>query len=277
MGKSLFAHPAAQEVLAQARGVGWGNKVEELGEAELADTAVAQPAIFLVEWAGWAILQTLGREEEAVAGHSLGEFAALAAAGAIPWLEAFRLVVLRGKLMAEAAQERPGGMVAILGLAPEEVEALAERCGCFVANLNAPGQVVVAGNPASLKEIGATALTSGGKAVPLAVAGAFHSPFMRRAADRFAQALEDLELLPPQTPFVSSVSGELEKDPQRIRGLLAHQMAAPVRWIQAVETLASLGVEEAWEVGPGEVLSRLGRRITSRIRFRALAEVLPDG
>lgn len=273
MGKEVFASPLGQEVLALARELGWEKPVPELSEEELSHTAVAQPAIFLVEWAAFWVLRPR-REPQAVAGHSLGEFAALAAAEALPWPEAFQLVRLRGELMEEAAKNHPGGMVAALGLPLAEVEAIAQEAGCFVANYNAPTQIILAGSPQSLAQAEACIRKQGGKAVRLNVAGAFHSPFMAEAARRLSQALEDVELRAPRCLFVSSSSGCAESNPERIRTILREQMVRPVRWWTAVETLAALGVEEAWEVGPGEVLTRLGPRITERIRFRNLKEAL---
>jgi [acyl-carrier-protein] S-malonyltransferase len=273
MGRDLFLRPEGAEVLEEARKLGWEKPVFELSAEELSRTSLAQPAIFLVEWVSFLVAKKL-RAPDAVLGHSLGEFAALAAAEALSWPEAFSLVLLRGKLMEEAAGKFPGGMLALLGLPPREAERIAQESGCFVANLNAPTQVVLAGKQENLKKAEEMAQKAGGKAVPLAVAGAFHSPFMAEAAQRLASALEELPFRPPKITFISSSTGSVERDPQRIRAILKDQMTAPVRWVEAVESMAELGVEEAWEVGPGQVLTRLGRRITERIRFRALSEVL---
>jgi [acyl-carrier-protein] S-malonyltransferase len=273
MGRDLFLRPEGAEVLEEARKLGWEKPVFELSAEELSHTSLAQPAIFLVEWVSFLVAKKL-RAPDAVLGHSLGEFAALAAAEALSWPEAFSLVLLRGKLMEEAAGKFPGGMLALLGLPPREAERIAQESGCFVANLNAPTQVVLAGKQENLKKAEEMAQKAGGKAVPLPVAGAFHSPFMAEAAQRLASALEELPFRPPKITFISSSTGSVERDPQRIRAILKDQMTAPVRWVEAVERMAELGVEEAWEVGPGQVLTRLGRRITERIRFRALSEVL---
>ncbi len=273
MGGELFFRPEGKEVLAEAAGLGWKKFVPDLTQEELAHTAVAQPAIFLVEWAGFLVAKGR-RAPEAVAGHSLGEFAALAAAEVLAWPEAFRLVILRGKLMEEASREQPGGMTAVLGLPLEAVEAIARESRCFVANVNAPGQVVLAGELSALAQAEALAPEKGGKAVRLAVAGAFHSPHMAAAARKFEEALENLIFRTPKIAFVSSSTGKTEENPEWIKDILRKQMTAPVRWAQAVETLAELGVEEAWEIGPGQVLTRLGKRISPRVRFRALAEVL---
>ena len=273
MGRELFLRPEGAEVWEEARKLGWEKPVFELSAEELSRTSLAQPAIFLVEWVSFLAAKKL-RAPDVVAGHSLGEFAALAAAEVLSWPEAFSLVLLRGKLMEEAAEKFPGGMLALLGLSQGAAKRIAEDSGCFVANLNAPTQVVLAGKRENLKKAEELAQRAGGKVVPLPVAGAFHSPFMAEAAQRLASALEELPFRPPKIAFISSSTGDVERDPQRIKEILKAQMTSPVRWVAAVEKIAELGVEEAWEVGPGQVLTRLGRRITDRIRFRALSEVL---
>lgn len=273
MGQDLFSLPQGEEVLAEAEKLGWGKCVPDLTAAELSHTAVAQPAIFLVEWAAFLVAKNR-KDPEAVAGHSLGEFAALAAAEVLSWPQAFQLVLLRGKLMEEEACKQPGGMTAVLGLPTEVVEGLAWETRCFVANVNAPGQVVLAGELGALAQAEKLAQGKGGKVVRLAVSGAFHSPLMAQAAQRFAEALEEIVFRAPKIPFVSSATGDVERSPQRIKDILRAQMTSPVRWAQTVETLALLGVEEAWEIGPGQVLTRLGRRITTRVRFRSWSEVL---
>ncbi|KUK26797.1 MAG: Malonyl CoA-acyl carrier protein transacylase [Acetothermia bacterium 64_32] len=243
---------------------------------QLSRTAVVQPAILLVEWLACEALSRLGREPTCVAGHSLGEFAALAAAGVIPWPVAFGLVALRGRLMERAAMTVSGGMTAILGLSEEQVAELASQAGCYVANLNAPGQVVISGEGPSLKKAAELAERLGGKAIPLKVAGPFHSPYMAEAEGELARAIEEVEFSRPRLTFISSVSGEKESAPEAIKVLLARQMTSPVLWTKTLRSLEGLGVKEAWEVGPGEVLSRLGKRSKLGIRFLALKEVMGD-
>lgn len=272
MGRSLFSRPEGQEVLAEAQRLGWEKPVPELSSEDLSRTSIAQPAIFLVEWAAFLVAKA-HTKPAVVAGHSLGEFAALAAAQVLPWPDAFRLVLLRGKLMEEAALKNPSGMIAVLGLPLPEVLIIAQESQCFVANINAPTQVVLAGPLPALSQAEKMVAEKGGKAVSLPVAGAFHSPLMAEAAQRFAAALAELKFQPPRIKFVSSTSGDLEENPERIKENLKKQMTAPVQWVKVGEKLGELGVEEAWEVGPGQVLTRLGRRITDRVRFRALTEV----
>jgi len=278
MGEGLLSEPWAREIVAIAERVASLplKKIILERPEELSRTAVVQPAILLVEWLACEALSRLGREPGCVAGHSLGEFAALAAAGVIPWPVAFRLVVLRGRLMERAARENPGGMTAILGLSEEQVAGLASQAGCYLANLNAPGQVVISGEGPSLRKAAELAERLGGRAIPLRVAGPFHSPYMAGAEEELAKAIEEVEFSRPRLAFVSSVSGKVESDPEAIKSLLARQMTSPVLWTGALGSLEGLGVREAWEVGPGEVLSRLGKRSNLGLRFLALKEVMGD-
>lgn len=276
MGRELLQARWAQETLAVAREI-TGLALEEIilsQPGELARTAVAQPAILLVEWLAWRALQQKGKEPAVVAGHSLGEFAALAAAGVFTWPEALRLVTARGQLMEEAAREHPGGMVAVLGLPREAVEAVARESGCFVANYNGPTQTVLAGREEELVRAESLAKEQGGKAVRLSVAGPFHSPYLEGAQGELARLLAEVTFHPPRCTFVSGVSGRPEGAPEKIAQLLARQMTSPVRWTEVLDSLVSLGVKEAWEVGPGEVLARLGKRGTPGIRYLALKEVM---
>lgn len=278
MGAEFLAAPWAREMVEEAEqlaGLPLGEIIRERPE-ELSRTAVVQPAILLVEWLAWEALRKAGRTPQAAAGHSLGEFAALAACGVIPWGAALELVALRGRLMEEAARAHPGGMLAVLKLPTGVVERLAKEAGCTVANYNSPSQVVLSGPREALERARRLAEAVGGKAIPLKVAGPFHSPAMAEAEAALAQALDGVRFSPPRCPFVSGVSGGPETDPDRIKELLARQMTSPVRWTTVIRALADLGVEQAWEVGPGEVLARLGRRSGVGIRFLTLKEVMGD-
>jgi len=278
MGERLLSEPWAREIVAAAeRAANLPLRKIILEEPEqLFRTAVVQPAILLIEWLACEALSRLGKEPTCVAGHSLGEFAALAAAEVITWPVALRLVTLRGKLMERAAVTTPGGMLAVLGIREPEVQELARQAGCYAANLNAPGQVVISGKEHALRKAAELARRMGGKAVPLKVAGPFHSPYMAEAEGELAQAIAKVEFRKPRLSFVSSVSGNREAAPERIKALLARQMTSPVLWTKALKSLEGLGVKEAWEVGPGEVLARLGNRSELGIRFLTLEEVMED-
>lgn len=242
--------------------------------AALLPTSVAQVAVFLDSLAKTEKLASIGIEPDIVAGHSLGEYAALVAAGALAADTALDLVLRRGRLMARTS----GGMLAVLKLDASVVDSLCARAGggVVVANLNAPGQTVVAGRLDDLDRFAMLAEQEGGRVVRLAVAGPFHSPLMSEAAAQLHPLLGAAPLIAPRIPIVSSVSGREEPDPTELRRLLQTQMTACVRWIDVTQTLLGVSVTEAIEVGPGEVLANLGRRMTDRIRFRTAKEVL-DG
>jgi malonyl CoA-acyl carrier protein transacylase len=218
-------------------------------------TRFAQPAIFCASVAGWRRLQREGVEAlVAVAGHSLGELAALVAAGALDPLDGLELVDLRGRLMAQAGG---GTMLALLGADEETAEALAHRHGVAVANLNAPGQVVLSGPEAALDGVADTARSHGIKALELGVAGAFHSPAMWPAVAPFAAALEQVAFAAPRVTVVSCATGEPMDDPRRD---LAAALTRPVRWTSTMRALADLGADDFVDAGPGRVLHKLVRR-----------------
>jgi len=254
MGERWLALPWAEELVARAEeeaGLPLRRYILEETSA-LSSTAIVQPALLLVEWVLYTALSRAGHAPEAAAGHSLGEFAALAACGALKWPEAIRLGALRGKLMEGAVRQR-GGMLAVIKLPPREVERIAGESGCWVANYNSPLQTVISCPEETIETARKLVQAAGGKAIPLNVAGPFHSPAMGQAEAVFKGHLDEIELQPPGCPFISSVSGDLEQDPHRIKELLARQMSSPVRWTKALESLARQGITEAWEVGPGEV------------------------
>jgi malonyl CoA-acyl carrier protein transacylase len=216
-------------------------------------TRFAQPAIFCASLAGW---DTLDLQPSAAAGHSLGELAALAAAGVLERDDALALVVLRGRLMAEADDR--GSMLALVGASEEEAAEIAGEAGVTVANDNAPGQVVLSGDRDALARAEEVARERGRRALPLDVAGAFHSPSMRPAVEPFRAALRDVELHEPRFPVVSCSTTEPFAD---VRAELAAALTSPVRWRETVLALREAGVGEFVDVGPGKVLSRLNKRI----------------
>jgi [acyl-carrier-protein] S-malonyltransferase len=218
-------------------------------------TRFAQPAIFCASVAGWRRLQPAVETPLAAAGHSLGELAALVAAGAIDADAALELVVLRGALMAKAAE---GTMLALLGASEERAEQLAAEHGVVVANVNAPGQLVLSGGRDALERLASAAQAEGLKALELGVAGAFHSPAMQPAVAPFAAALEQVAWREPLFPVLSCATAAPLTDPARE---LAAALTAPVRWTQTVRALVALGADDFVEPGPGRVLTKLLRRI----------------
>ena len=229
-------------------------------------TRFAQPAIFCASLAGW---DALGLEPAAAAGHSLGELAALAAAGVLSRDAALRLVVLRGELMADA--DDVGSMLALVGATQEDAEAVAAEAGVTVANDNAPGQVVLSGPREKLARAEELAKERGRRALPLDVAGAFHSPSMEPAVKPFRAALDETELHEPAFPVFSCASTKPFED---VRAELAAALTKPVRWRETVLALHEAGARRFVEVGPGKVLARLGKRIVPDSPVETPAEEL---
>ncbi|MGY4706563.1 ACP S-malonyltransferase [Candidatus Bipolaricaulota sp. J31] len=273
MGTEFLRYPWALEIFQEAERVLGYPPLDALRDPEkLGRTSYVQPLLLLVERLITAALEREARiVPDAVCGHSLGEYAALAAAGVIGWDEALRLVALRGRLMEEAAQRHPGAMAAIL--APTaEAERIAAEAGCFAVNYNAPEQVVVSGERSAVARALELARARGFRAVPLKVSGPFHTPLMREAEEALRGALEEVPFRKPRVTFVSGVSGRQESDPERIRALMEIQMTRPVRWTEVVRALEDLEIAEAVEVGPGQVLTRLGRRTSEAVNFRSWRE-----
>ena len=231
-------------------------------EAELVQTEVQQPALVATSLAVLAAVRARGIKPDFVVGHSVGEFAALASAGAIKVEEAIALVRERGLAMAEAAKNHPGSMAAILGLDDEVVERICRRIlNVWPANYNCPGQIVVSGEDPAVAEACEEAEREGARrAVKLRVSGAFHSPLVARAADRLRPALERVKFAEPASPFMSTVTARIE-EARRMGPLLVEQLTAPVRFTQAAQALLREGVQTFVEVGPGNVLSGLIKRI----------------
>jgi malonyl CoA-acyl carrier protein transacylase len=235
--------------------------IELVGEDPFAcveqSTRFAQPAIFCASLAGWTRVRDR-IDPIALAGHSLGELTALAAADVLDDHDALRLVVLRGLLMDVAGAASGGGtMLAVLGATPPQAAALAARHRVSLANDNAPGQVVLSGAPDALKRARADARGSGLRAVALDVTGAFHSPQMERAVIPFREALAEVQVSPPAIPVISCATAAAFADP---REELANALISPVRWRETMVALADAGATTFVDVGPGAVLARLAPR-----------------
>jgi [acyl-carrier-protein] S-malonyltransferase len=266
MGRDIVdAVPSARDVFGRASDAS-GLDLERLcfhaGADELVDTAVQQPALVATSLAVLAAIRERGIEPDYVVGHSVGEFSALAAADAMSIEDALELVRERGVAMAEAAAQHPGAMAAILGLDDEVVERLCRQIlGVWPANYNCPGQIVVSGEHAAVDECIERAQEQGARrAVKLKVSGAFHSPLVARAADRLRPAIDRVRFQEPAAPFMSTVTARLESA-HRVAPLLVDQLTAPVRFTQAASELMRDGVKTFVEVGPGNVLSGLVKRI----------------
>jgi [acyl-carrier-protein] S-malonyltransferase len=266
MGRDIAeAVPEAMEVFelgSVASGLDLKKLCFETPVEEMLTTELQQPALVTTSLAINAALRARGIVPHYVVGHSVGEITALAAAEAMPLHAAIRFVRERGLATAAAAKELPGSMAAILGLKDDVVEALCRKiAGVWPANYNCPGQIVVSGMNAAVDECCDEAEREGAKrAIRLRVSGAFHSPLVARAADRLRPTLERIDFKTPTTAFMSTVTARLE-DAHRYRTLLLEQLTTPVRFTQAARALVSHGVTVFVEVGPGNVLSGLLKRI----------------
>ena len=275
------AHPAARAVFEEvdaALGEPLSRLIAEGPIETLTLTANAQPALMATSMAAMRALEAEGVEVTAaafVAGHSLGEYSALAAAGAFEVGAAAKLLRLRGEAMQAATPEGVGAMAAVLGLGLEDVRAIAEEAAegqvCAAANDNDPGQVVVSGHRAAVERAAELARAKGAKrAVMLPVSAPFHCALMAPAAERMEAALAEAEIRAPKVPLVSNVRAEGVTDPDAIRRLLVEQVTGAVRWRESVLWMAAQGVTELVEIGAGRTLSGLARRIDRGLSARAV-------
>ncbi len=236
----------------------------------LKQTDITQPALYTHSLAALAVLEARGHLPAMTAGHSLGEYSALTAAGALSFEEGLDLVRLRGRLMAEAGDRQPGTMAAVLGMNDEVVESVcleASQDGEVVgaANYNAPGQVVISGSTAGVEVAVELARERGARRVILLpVSGAFHSPLMAYARDGLVDGLDALSIAKPQCPIYLNVSARSTRDPEEIRAGLLDQLLSPVLWAQSLKQMASDGASSFVEVGAGRVLGGLVRRALGR-------------
>jgi [acyl-carrier-protein] S-malonyltransferase len=271
MGREIAeAVPDAMDVFERASaaaGLDLMHLCFEASEEELVQTDVQQPALVATSLAVLAAIRKRGIKPDFVVGHSVGEFAALAASSMLKLEEAIGLVRERGLAMAEAAKRNPGSMAAILGLDDEVVERICRRiANVWPANYNCPGQIVVSGQDLAVDEACGLAEELGARrAVKLRVSGAFHSPLVARAADRLRPTLERVKFAEPASPFMSTVTARIETA-RRMRPLLVEQLTAPVRFTHAAQALVKEGVQTFVEVGPGTVLSGLVKRIDRNVK-----------
>ncbi len=236
-------------------------------EEELVKSHNTQPAIFTVSAAAFEAMKIKKPTTfDFAAGHSLGEWGALYAAGVISLEDALRVLKARGEYIQAACNANPGGMVAVLGLDGEPLEKIAMETGVTIANINSPGQIVLSGTVDQIEKAATACKEAGAKrALPLAVAGAFHSSLMQPAADKMAVFLADIELKTPQIPVLSNVTGAPHKDVHSIRANMVAQITGSVRWVECMQYLVEAGVREYVECGPGKVLAGLMKRIDREV------------
>jgi [acyl-carrier-protein] S-malonyltransferase len=267
MAEYLWEYPAAQGAFAEASDIlGWdiGELCRHGSMEELTRTDRTQLAVLTCSLAAWRVLAEAGVTFAAVAGHSLGEYSALVAAGNLSFADALHVVDARGRAMQVCADDRGGTMAAVIGLDTEAVEkACASVADVWVANYNSPGQIVISGSPEGVRAAGEAATAAGAKrVVPLAVAGAFHTPFMAGAAEALSQALSEVKFMAGSGTFFSTTEARAPEIGE-LQAVMARQLMSPVKFSQSVEALLQSDAPPAaaLEVGPGNVLSGLVKRI----------------
>ncbi|MBB6462978.1 ACP S-malonyltransferase [Flammeovirga kamogawensis] len=274
MGKDLYdSNEKAKELFEKANEI-LGFRITDVmfeGTAdELKQTNVTQPAVFL-----HSVITALCADEftpNVVAGHSLGEFSALVACGALNFEDALKLVAKRAAAMQKACELNPSTMAAILGLSDEDVEKVCDSVdGVVAANYNCPGQLVISGSKEGIEKACEVAKEAGAKrALPLPVGGAFHSPFMEPAKEELQKAIEETVLNTPKCPIYQNVDAKPQTDPETIKANLIAQLTAPVRWTQIVQAMIADGVTEFIECGPGKVLSGLVKKVDRKMPVSSL-------
>ena len=269
MGKELYETDArARQMMDKADdilGFSLTRIMFEGKEEDLRATNVTQPAVFLHSVCAALCAKDVS-PADMVAGHSLGEFSALVACGAVAFEDALKLVARRAELMQQCCESTPGAMAAVLRLSDAEVERICAGTEGLVvaANYNCDGQVVISGESAAVAKACAAMLEAGARrALPLPVGGAFHSPLMEPARLELARAIEGTEVSVPRCPIYQNVSAQAETDPARIKDNLLKQLTSPVRWTQSVRAMLADGATEFIEFGPGNVLQGLIKRITA--------------
>ncbi len=281
MGQALYeASEAAREVFSlaeEASGLPIQRLCFEGPLEELTQTVNLQPAMVAVDLAVWRALAAAGVQPAAVAGHSLGEYPALVAAGVLSEADCLKLVSLRGRLMDRDAKANPGAMAAVMGKSPQEVAELCQKAGGVVqpANYNAPAQTVITGKKDDVAAAGKLAKEAGAKVIPLKVSGAWHSPLMEKAGQEMAAALEDVTFAAPRCPHLPNTIGQPTQDPAQVKAELKRQLTSPVRWVQSVEAMLELGVEVFIEAGPKKVLAGLIKKTAPQARVLGVED--PSG
>ena len=243
---------------------------------ELTKSNVCQPAIFVTSYAAYLMLQKRKPTEFAcAAGLSLGEWGALCAAGVLDFDATLKVLEARGRFMQEACAATPSGMIAIVGATPDQLQALCEATGCTAANVNSAAQQVLSGSKDAIAAAAVKAKELGIKrAIPLATAGAFHSPFMQSAREKLAAVLETISFNPPKFPVLSNVTGEPHSDdPEVIKATMLEQVTGTTNWAKDVETAKSLGATTFVEFGPGKVLSGLVKKIDATLVTANVADM----
>jgi [acyl-carrier-protein] S-malonyltransferase len=279
MGKDLFDHfQEAKDIFNAAEDI-FEFPLKKLcfegPEEELKQTRYTQPAIFVHSIAVDRLLKDKGLSPQATAGHSLGEYSALVSAGALTFEDGLKLVKIRGELMQKSGEKNPGTMAAIMGLSPEDIEAVckeASEAGVVQpANFNSPGQIVISGSIPGVHRAMEIAKEKGSRLVKeLVVSGAFHSPLMGEALEGLVEALHNVDIKPANVPVYSNVEAQPAHNPDKIRQLLQKQLLSPVLWENILRNMIAGGYDTYFEVGPGKVLQGLLKRTDRQFECRAM-------
>lgn len=275
MGQNLYeTYPAARDAfdLCESLRPGTLEQCFRGTAEELKETRNTQPCLFAMELAAAAVLEEKGIVPEAAAGFSLGEVTAAAFTGIVDRETGFRLVCKRGALMQAAAEQFDTSMAAVVKLTPETVQALCSRYSqVYPVNFNCPGQITVSGLAEQMTSFAADVKAAGGRAIPLKVGGAFHSPFMAQAAQAFADELANAAMSKGRMPLYSNVTARpYEEDP---RTLLAKQIASPVLWERIIRNMADAGMDTFIEIGPGKTLTNMVKKILPQAKTYCVAEM----
>jgi len=282
MGKELFDNFSVAKQVFQEADDSLHFSVSSLcfkgPEDALKLTENTQPAMLTMSIGALRVLEAeKGITPQFTAGHSLGEYSALVASGALAFSEAVQTVRLRGKYMQEAVPFGEGAMAAVLGMEREQIEKLCKEISCgevlAAANFNCPGQIVIAGHSKAVERAVERVKQEGKKAVLLPVSAPFHSPLMKPAGERLGKALEQISVSDLKIPVVTNVEAEVNTSKDRVKGLLVAQVSSPVRWEESMRKMIGEGVEQVLEIGPGKVLSGLMKRIDHRIETRNLEDL----
>jgi [acyl-carrier-protein] S-malonyltransferase len=288
MGKDLYDNFEEAKEVFDTVDEALGEKLSEVifngTQEELTKTTNAQPALLAMSMAVLKVLQmekgvTVEDDADFVAGHSLGEYCALCAAGSLSLTDAAKLLRLRGEAMERAVPNGLGGMAAVIGMTPSQVEEVVFEASegeevCVIANDNSDGQIVVSGHANAIKRGEEIALDKGAKRyIVLPVSGPFHSPLMQKAKEELTEAIMNTEIKAPVVPLIANVTASSISDPEEIKKLLLEQITGQVRWRESVLYMGENGVDRQIEIGAGKVLSGLVRRINREIKGVALGSV----
>ncbi|HBN78099.1 MAG TPA: [acyl-carrier-protein] S-malonyltransferase [Planctomycetaceae bacterium] len=268
-------YPAARQLYDQAAEILCFDLLKlcaEGPEERINATEISQPALYVSSLASLEVVKDQSPEAfdqvEVAAGLSLGEYTALAFAGAMSFEDGLRVVRVRGQAMQAAADATPSGMVSLLLLDEEKVQQVCDKASdaglIQIANYLCPGNIVVSGDQAACDKVVGLAEEAGGRAIPLKVAGAFHTPIMQSATEKLAAVLESVEIHAPRIPVVSNVDAKTHSDASEIRDILVKQVVHPVLWEKSMNALLEMGVEQFYEIGPGKVLKGLMKRIARK-------------